>query len=210
MRPLIAVVVAGFFVPCAAIAQVITLPKVEVTATRLGMPLGIVPADITVIEGDELRARGVFDLRGALSLVSGVEAPPGGDAGPAGAVPSFWGLHEFVAFLLVVDGVPWGGAFNPSISTLNMNNVERIEVLKGAAPVTYGATAFVGVIHVIHYPAGQAANVAEVGYGSHRTTRGAVSFALPAIDGYSHSLAIDAHKTGFTDTREKVPWRDIK
>ena len=55
------------------------------------------------------------DLAGVVALVSGVEAPPGGDAGPASAVPSLLGLHEFDAFLLGVDGVPWGGAFNPSI-----------------------------------------------------------------------------------------------
>ncbi len=46
------------------------------------------------------------ELAGALSLVPAVEASAGGDAGPSSAVPSFWGLHEFDAFLLVVDGVP--------------------------------------------------------------------------------------------------------
>jgi outer membrane receptor protein involved in Fe transport len=134
--------------------QVVELPVVEVTETRIPENVDQVPAHLTIIPGDELRTRGVTDLRTALSLTTGVEAPPGGDTGPAGAVPSFWGLHEFDAFLLVVDGVPWGGAFNPSIQTLNLNNVERIEILRGAAPVMYGATSFVGVIQVIHYPAG--------------------------------------------------------
>ena len=73
-----------------------------------------------------------------------------GDAGPAGAVPEFWGLREFDAFLLVVDDVPWGGAFNPALTTLNLRDVDRIEVLRGPAPVTYGATSFVGAIHVVH------------------------------------------------------------
>ena len=181
-----------------------TTPIVEVTATRLGLSVDIVPADITVIDGEELRAQGANDLRGALSAVAGVEAPPGGDTGPAGAVPSFWGLHEFDAFLLVVDGVPWGGAFNPSIATLNLNDVERIEVLKGAAPVTYGATSFVGVIHVIHYPAGEAANIAEVGYGSYGSLRASASKDLTSAGGLSQSLAIDAQKVGFSDPREAV------
>src|SRR5207247_9062136 len=80
----------------------------------------------------------------------GVAIAPGGDAGPASAIPEFWGLREFDAFLLVVDGVPWGGAFNPAVSTVSLRDVERIEILRGAAPVTYGATSFVGVIHVVH------------------------------------------------------------
>ena len=202
--PRLVLATVALLVPHLSHSQESKLPNVEVTATRLGLNVDAAPADLSVIDGKELRARGAFDLRSALALVSGVEAPPGGDTGPAGAVPSFWGLHEFDAFLLVVDGIPWGGAFNPSIGTLNLNNVERIEVLKGAAPVSFGATSFVGVIHVIHYPAGQSANLAEITYGSHGATRGAFSVALPTLGGYSQSLAIDAHQTDFADKRERV------
>src|SRR5207249_7170581 len=77
--------------------------SIEVTATRLPEPPEKVPAAIEVFTGDELRARGVRDLRSALALAIGVEIAPGGDAGPASAVPALWGLKEFDAFLLVVD-----------------------------------------------------------------------------------------------------------
>jgi outer membrane receptor protein involved in Fe transport len=159
---------------------------------------------ISVLSGDELRARHVVDLRGALALVAGAEAPAGGDAGPASAVASFWGLHEFDAFLLVVDGIPLGGAFNPAIPDLNLTDVDRIEVLKGSAPVVYGATAFVGVIHVIHYPAGHAANQISVAAGSHDSWRGNLSIALPKIGGIEQSVAVSARRDGFSDHREKV------
>ena len=95
------------------------IEQVTVTATRLPEPIDQVPADLSVVTGDELLARDALDLRAALSLVPGVEAPSGGDAGPSSAVPSFWGLHEFDAFLLVVDGVPWGGAFNPATPSVD-------------------------------------------------------------------------------------------
>jgi iron complex outermembrane receptor protein len=143
-------------------------------------------------------------MASALSLVSGVEAPAGGDAGPSSAVPAFWGLREFDAFLLVMDQVPWGGAFNPAITTLNLNDVERIEVLKGAAPVMYGATSFVGVVHVLHYPAGQASNTADVAFGSYGSARGSAAFALPGCDDYRHSLAAEGESIGFADQRQKV------
>jgi outer membrane receptor protein involved in Fe transport len=143
-------------------------------------------------------------MASALSLVSGVEAPAGGDAGPSSAVPAFWGLHEFDAFLLVVDGVPWGGAFNPAMTTLNLNNVERIEVLKGAAPVMYGATSFVGVVQVLHYPAGEAANEGDVAVGSYGSARGSAAFALPQWGDYRHSIAVDGESLGFADKRENV------
>jgi len=185
--------------PAHAADQAADLSAVEVTATRTPEAVSRVPASITVIGGDELRARGAYDLRTALSLVGGVEAPPGGDAGPASAVPSLWGLHEFDAFLLVVDGVPWGGAFNPSIPTLDLNDVEKIEVLRGAAPVIYGATAFVGVIQVIHYPAGEAADRAELSYGSYGSIAGSAAKPLPALGGYRHSLALSAQRQKFSD-----------
>ena len=143
-------------------------------------------------------------MASALSLVSGVEAPAGGDAGPSSAVPAFWGLHEFDAFLLVMDEVPWGGAFNPAIATLNLNDVQRIEVLKGAAPVMYGATSFVGVVQVLHFPAGQSSNTADVALGNYGSARGSAAFALPAWNGYRHSFAADGESIGFADKREKV------
>ena len=177
---------------------------VTVTATRIPEPIDQIPATLSVVSGEELRARDAQDMASALSLVSGVEAPAGGDAGPSSAVPSFWGLHEFDAFLLVMDEVPWGGAFNPAITTLNLNDVQRIEVLKGAAPVMYGATSFVGVVHVLHYPAGQASNTADVALGSYGSVRGSAAFVLPEWDGYRHSFAADAEHLGFADDREKV------
>ena len=175
-----------------------------VTATRIPEPLDQIPATLSVVSGDELRARDARDMASALSLVSGVEAPAGGDAGPSSAVPAFWGLHEFDAFLLVMDEVPWGGAFNPAIPSLNLNDVQRIEVLKGAAPVMYGATSFVGVVHVLHYPAGQASNTADVAFGSYGSVRGSAAFALPEWNDYRHSFAADAEHLGFADDREKV------
>lgn len=211
-RPLASVYVCVFAVLVSPVSvradpaadQVVELPAVEVTETRIPENVDQVPTHLTIIQGDELRTRGVTDLRTALSLVAGVEAPPGGDTGPAGAVPSFWGLHEFDAFLLVVDGVPWGGAFNPSIPTLNLNDVERIEILRGAAPVMYGATSFVGVIQVIHYPAGQAANQAQIGYGSFGSVHGSTSIALPSFGEFQHSIAVDAQKLGFSDPKGNI------
>src|SRR5260370_33762186 len=93
--------------------------RVEVTATRLPESPDKVPAAIEVFTGDELRARGIRDLRGALALAIGVEIAPGGDNGPASAVPAFWGLKEFDAFLVVVDGVPWGVGVDSALTSLD-------------------------------------------------------------------------------------------
>ena len=184
--------------------QTSALSEVTITATRVPEPVDQIPATVSSVSGKELRARDSWDMASALSLVSGVEAPAGGDAGPSSSVPSFWGLHEFDAFLLVMDQVPWGGAFNPAITTLNLNDVERVEVLKGAAPVMYGATSFVGVVHVLHYPAGEASDDASVALGTYGSVRGAAAFALPQLGDYRQSFAADGENLGFADGREKI------
>src|SRR5262249_28600633 len=157
---------------------------VEVTATRLAEDPAEVPAPIEVFTGEELTARGARDLRSAMALAIGVEIAPGGDAGPASSVPDFWGLKEFDAFLLVVDGVPWGGAFNPALTTLDLNDLDRIEVLRGPAPVTYGATSFVGVIHVVHKDTASKESTLTLRGGSFASGGGTFSTPIPMGGGW--------------------------
>ncbi len=195
--------VVGTLTVCSSVKAAQT-ETVTVTATRVPEPVDQVPVDISIVSGNELEALDAWDMQTALSLVPGVEAPAGGDAGPSSSVPSFWGLHEFDAFLLVVDGVPWGGAFNPAISTLDLTDVERIEVLKGSAPVMYGATSFVGVVQVLHYPAGQATQQIDLAAGSYGSARGDLSMVLPGSDNFRESLALDGESLGFEDHRENV------
>jgi iron complex outermembrane recepter protein len=178
-----------------------TSETIEVTATRIAEDVTVVPASITVIDGDYLRARNARDLESALSNVAGVSIAPGGDSGPAGSVPSLWGLREFDAFLLVVDGVPWGGAFNPDLPTLDLTDVDRIEVLRGAAPVMYGATSFVGVIHVIHRVAGAPDRLGRVTGGSHGTFGAAVSVPLSQSAELRQSISASFDRKGFKDQR---------
>lgn len=176
----------------------VPIPPVEVVATRLPEAPHDVAASIEVISGDELRSRGVTTLREALALSTGVAIAPGGDAGPASAVPEFWGLREFDAFLLVVDGVPWGGAFNPAIATASFRDVERIEILRGPAPVTYGATSFVGVIHVVHKAAAVETRYAEARGGSYGSGSAAIDVPLP-IGTWNSRLSGDFERRGFKD-----------
>lgn len=180
----------------------VDLEAVQITSTKVPLNLRDSTVTATVVSGDELRARGATDLRSALSLVAGVDVSSGGDGGPASSVPALWGLREFDAFLLVVDGVPAGGAFTPALATLNLNNVERIEVIKGAAPVSYGATSFVGVIHVVHRAAGEGNAQVEAGFGSRGGAR--LSLAVPlslANDRWQQSLFLDGENNDLTAAR---------
>ncbi len=189
-----------------AIAQTSTpTPSMEVTVTRTAEPVDEVPASVTILSGADLEATGVRDLRGALSMVAGVEGTPGGDLGGAGSVPALWGLREADAFLLVVDGVPWGGAFNPATTTVNLTNVDRIEVLRGPAPVMFGATAFVGVIHIIHRAAAQTVNQGSLALGSAGSYLATAVARLPSMGDWQQSLTADLEHRGYREDR--TDWR---
>ena len=202
-RHTLAIAIALACAAPAAFAQS-TLPRVEVTSSKLPESVDIAPAMVTIVDGDEMRARGAVDLRTALALTAGADIGPGGDNGPAGSVPGFWGLKEFDAFLLVVDGVPYGGAFNPALTTLDLENVKRIEVLRGAAPVTFGATSFVGVVHVIHYAPGETPSRATLAGGSRSTGRASISIDLPDWGAFKQSIAANASTNEFSQDRSKV------
>ena len=177
---------------------------VQVTATRIPEGTDALPASLTVLTRDDLLRRGARDLTSALAQITGVSIASGGDGGPASSVPEFWGLREFDAFLLTVDGVPWGGAFAPSLQTLDLNSVDRIEVLRGAAPVVYGATSFVGVINVIRRTPGEGPLSAQVMGGSYNT--GLVTFDAPlkAAGSLHSSIDGEASSRGFSDDRAGV------
>jgi len=173
---------------------------VQVTATRFGEPVVEVPGAISVVTAEELHARGASDLRTALALLGGVSVAPGGDAGPAGAVPCLLGVREVDDLLLLIDGVPAGGAFIPQVEAISLNNVERIEVLRGAAPVYFGTTAFAGTINVIHYPAGRADQTGSVRFGSYGS--GGVSAAAVLSNGtVRQSVSAEASRDNLSDDR---------
>lgn len=197
---------------CSAGAPVTSSESVEVTATRFLEPAEDVPASIEAITGEELRNWGAQDLQTALALAAGVDVAPGGDNGPAASVPEMWGLKERDAFLLVVDGTPWGGAFNPDLPTLDLHDVERVEILRGPAPVMYGATSFVGVIQVVHKDAGAGTRLLRATGGSYES--GGLSVSTPfSLGAISSSFGLDLGRQGYTDDRTSfrrghVLWRN--
>ena len=177
------------------------LDVIQVTANRFAEPVQEVPHSIEVIDGEDLRQRGVNDLRTALSLLAGVTVASGGDEGPASAVPGLLGLREVDDFELLIDGVPAGGAFTPQFATLDLNDVERIEVQRGPAPVMYGTTAFAGTINVIHYSAGAAEERANLAYGTYGSWEGGASAALVDRGAYRASLDLDGARERYSDPR---------
>jgi len=139
--------------PCAAFAQ--TNPdspeNITVTATRVPSQVLNLPAGVTIIDRKTIEERGYVTLVDALSAVPGLRVAQTGGAGAQTSV--FIRGTNSNQVLVLRDGVPTndpsdpGGAFNFGVDTLN--DVERIEVVRGPASSVYGSGAIGGVINLI-------------------------------------------------------------
>ena len=108
----------------AATTMVVSATKAEEDALDVAAP-------VSVVSGDELRRHGAKTVAEALQDVAGLDTGNGSDNGSRLANIGVWGLKEFDALLVTVDGVPAGGPFNPSLAQISVEDVDRIEIVKG-------------------------------------------------------------------------------
>jgi vitamin B12 transporter len=146
-----ALAVALLVVASGAYAQApqdtVTLAPITVTATRLPVEQRSAPAAISVITGQELRARGITRLSDALRDVPGASVVQSGSFGSQTAVFLRGGESDYTKVL--IDGVPVndaGGAID--LAHISVADVERIEIVRGPASVLWGSDAVTGVIQI--------------------------------------------------------------
>ncbi len=128
-------------------ADTTRLDPVVVTATRVPTPQASVTATVTVLDGAALEAQGIRMIGDALRTVPGLDVVQSGSYGGLTSVFVRGGESDYVKVL--IDGVPVnepGGAFD--FSTLSIENVERIEIVRGPVSVMYGSDAVAGVVQI--------------------------------------------------------------
>ena len=122
--------------------------SVVVTARRAGTRLSETPQKIEVVDAADIDRSVAADVTDVLKKNSGVDVIQYTGAlsgiGIRGFRPQFSGVNK--RSLLLIDGRPSGVT---NLATLLLDNVERIEVLKGAASAVYGSSAMGGVVNVI-------------------------------------------------------------
>jgi vitamin B12 transporter len=154
--------------------QPVELEDIVVTATRSPEPADRVPSPTTVLDGAELRRRGLRFVADALREVPSLGVVPTGSWGGVTSLFLRGGESDYVKVL--VDGVPLnapGGYVD--LAALTLDNVERVEVVRGPASVLYGSDAVSGVIQLFTRGGhGRARGGAALTGGSHGTWGGEV------------------------------------
>jgi iron complex outermembrane receptor protein len=121
---------------------------VVVSATKLPQDAADIPASTSVVTGEELRRQNVRTVAEAIQNVMGVDTGNGSDDGSHAANIGVWGVKEFDALLITVDGIPVGGPFNPVLAQIPVDDIDRIEIVKGPQGTLYGVSAFAGMVQV--------------------------------------------------------------
>jgi vitamin B12 transporter len=137
------------------------LDSVVITATKLPTRRQYQIASVTVLDGRDLRQRGIRTLHDAMRSVPGMDVFETGSFGSATSIFVRGGESDYMKVL--VDGVPInlpGGAID--YANLTLDNVERIEVVRGPTSVLYGSDAVSGVVQLFTTE-GQGPTRADVG-----------------------------------------------
>ncbi len=125
---------------------------VVLSASRLAQTLDEAPASVTVID------RGMIAASGARDIVDLFRLVPGMTVGMYKGHRPILGFHGFSdaffrQFQILLDGVSiyspfWGGGEWNELP-LALEDIERIEVVRGPNASTYGANSFLGVVNII-------------------------------------------------------------
>lgn len=144
---------SGIVLPGSILGQEIkgTMEEVVVTASRLEEQVKYSPDSITVITKEEIQKAGKETVIDVLRETPGVYISQNGKFG--GSASIFLRGTNNAHTLIMIDGIKVGDPMATdgriSISDLPTDNIERIEVIRGAQSVLYGSDAIGGVINII-------------------------------------------------------------
>ena len=127
----------------------VTVQEVVTSATKTPLPVSQVTSAVEVITGQELEQKKIKTVFDALRLAQGVTAFSSGGPGTLASVQMRGTKSAHT--LVVIDGAivnsPTAGFFN--FANLTTDNIERIEILRGAQSMLWGSDAIGGVINII-------------------------------------------------------------
>jgi len=178
---------AGLFL-CLGVVQTpaadeknVKMDEVIVSATRTEIAMDKAGGNsITVITSDEIQAKQQNSVAELLKTVPGINIASNG--GPGTVTSVFIRGADSKNTLVLLDGIMVndvsGGNRNADLANINVDNIERIEVIRGPMSVMYGSNATAGVINIITKKGKRTPTAsAQFEAGSYGTSKGSVSLA---------------------------------
>lgn len=123
------------------------LQEVIITGTRTQRSIATLPLPTQIITGESIQKTGVSRLNEIIQEQTGLITIP--DFGGGEGI-QMQGLDASYVMILI-DGQPLFGrsAGTLDLNRISVNNIERIEIIKGASSCLYGSEALAGVVNII-------------------------------------------------------------
>lgn len=215
-------IVAGLVAGCFTHVQAGDAPEAElvpltVTATRTERRVDDVPASVSVISREDIAAQQPLVASDLLRNVEGVDVTNYGSLGSnepvtiRGVGGSFGGSTSQI----LIDGMPLESPITGihfGMKALAVQDIERIEVVRGPAAALYGPSAVGGVVNLMSRRwAGAAGAELSVGGGSHGTTQVAAALGSASDVADFRLSASDLRTDGYVAQPEPDRWgnRDL-
>jgi vitamin B12 transporter len=176
--------------------------EIVVTATRTPTEVERLPARVEVVDREEIESKGLLTLADALRQAPGVTVVSTGQAGAQTSVflRGANSKHTLALFdgIRVNDPTAPNGQYDFGQDTLG--DLERVEVLRGAASSIYGSDAIGGVVNLVPRRGADKAFAPyfNVSAGSFDSYRGVIG-AAGTIDALSYGATADAFTTAGFD-----------
>lgn len=187
------------------------LPEVEIAGRRPQLP-ATSPASISVITADEIAAMGALTIGDALRVLPEVLVRSTG--GPGSLTTMSIRGSPSTQTLILLDGVPLNRPDQASVdlSTLPIQQVDHIEVLRGPFSAIYGSATIGGVVNIVTKTRPESSASARIGsYGETSSVlsiggrTGATTYLLQGIQTGSTGFAPDTDYSNST-VMAKLQW----
>jgi len=184
-------------------SNAVRLEPIVVTASRTEKSLSDVPASMSVITKEDIENSNVRIVPDALKNLEGIYAYDSSGVGAAGTVNMrgfYGGMSSYQ--LVLIDGVPQNKGKDKLVDwdLIPVNNIERIEILRGPASSLYGDNAMSGVINIITKKPSDAPHAgASFSYGTYNT-QNYTSYLSGTFDRLGYYLGVSSRLTsGFRE-----------
>ncbi len=195
---IVAAFITGFIFASDLSAQEIpryNLDEVVVTASRTPLTFADLTRSVIVIGPEEIKNAPVNSVVGLLKYALGVGLEERGVDGVQSDVTIRGGSFEET--LIMIDGVsindPQTGHHNLNLP-VPLEDVQRIEILKGPGSSIYGADAFSGVINIITKKGNDKSLSLQTGGGQNGYYNGSV-YGAYSFDNWSNHIALSKKKS---------------
>lgn len=177
------------------IAASVILDEASVTAASLA-PLAndVAARQVMTFSRDDIAAAGVTSINDLLKLCAGVDVRQRGPHGVQSDISVSGGTFDQVSILL--NGVNISSPHTGHLSAdlpISPSDIERVEVLEGAAARVYGTQAFTGVVNIVTRPPSGSPNGAASPLMDRNTYEGYIG-ASGGMYGYA---GVEGHASAF-------------